>query len=337
MFKLRIGYLIAGITTGCILLLSFIWTLPDGKLHIVFCNVGQGDGAYIRFPDGRDMVVDGGPDDSILNCLGRHMPFWDRHIDMIVMTHPQKDHFEGLISLFERYSVDYFVRSDVDNTTDSYQKLQEVVHRKKIPVKFVSTGDRISVEATTLSFIWPSKEQIAKGPDAAEVASKNLDPGFSFSREKSSSVLGSQRRSQSESGQNFSGSPQHLPSGDLNDYCLVFFLRYGSFDAVFTGDADNRVEAHYTGGVLADNDIEVLKVPHHGSRTGMTGDFIAWLHPKLAVISVGKNHYGHPAKEALDLLASVGAKTLRTDHDGDVELISDGKHWLVNNKKNVVN
>jgi len=303
MFKLRIGYLIAGITTGCILLLSFIWTLPDGRLHIIFCSVGQGDAAYIRFPDGRDMVVDGGPDDSILNCLGRHMPFWDRHIDMVAMTHPQKDHFEGLISVFERYSVDYFVRSDVENTTDSYRKLQDVVHRKKIPVKFVTVGDRISVDATTLSFIWPSVEQIAKGKSSGVAYSSN------------NNTLGSSI------------------VGDLNDYCLVFFLRYGSFDAVFTGDADNRVEANYTGGVLADNSIEVLKVPHHGSRTGMTKAFIDWLAPSLAVISVGKNHYGHPAKEAFDFLNSVGAKIFRTDQHGDVEVVSDGTHWLVNPQK----
>jgi len=325
MFKLRIGYLIAGITTGCILLFSFLWTLPDGKLHIVFCNVGQGDGAYIRFPDGRDMVVDGGPDDSILNCLGKHMPFWDRHIDMVAMTHPQKDHFEGLISVFERYSVDYFVRSDVDNTTDSYRKLTEVVHRKKIPVKFVTVGDRISIDAATLSFIWPSKEQIAKGR-SDEVAGASsfwqaIRPGR---RARPESDPGSDQDD---------AQAQRLPIGDLNDYCLVFFLRFGSFDAVFTGDADSRVEANYTGGVLADDTIEVLKVPHHGSRTGMTQDFIHWLAPSLAVISVGKNHYGHPTKEALDLLASVGAKTLRTDQHGDVEVVSDGTHWLVNPQK----
>ena len=52
MFKLRTGYLISGIMLGILLLFSFIFSLPDGKLHVVFCNVGQGDAAYIRFPDG---------------------------------------------------------------------------------------------------------------------------------------------------------------------------------------------------------------------------------------------------------------------------------------------
>ena len=163
MFRLKIGYLISGIATGCVLIVSFVWTLPDGKLRIVFCNVGQGDGAYIRFPDGRDMVVDGGPNDSILTCLGKHMPFWDRHINLVAMTHPQKDHMAGLASVFDRYSVDYFVRSDIDNTTEGYTKLLDVTHRKKIPVKFVIAGDTIGVGPVSLSFLWPSEEQNAKG------------------------------------------------------------------------------------------------------------------------------------------------------------------------------
>ena len=117
--------------------------------------------------------------------------------------------------------------------------------------------------------------------------------------------------------------------GDLNDYSLVFLLRYGSFDAVFTGDADRRVEDNYTGLALPDNSIEVLKVPHHGSRTGMTQEFIHWLRPKLAVISVGKNSYGHPTREALDLLQSIGSIVKRTDIDGDIEIVSDGRGWNI--------
>ena len=101
MFKLRVGYVISGIVTGLILLFSFIATLPDGKLHIVFCDIGQGDAAYVRFPDGRDMLIDGGPNDKVLNCLGKHMPFWDRRINLVVLTHPQKDHMQGLNPVLE--------------------------------------------------------------------------------------------------------------------------------------------------------------------------------------------------------------------------------------------
>ena len=84
MFRLRIGYLLTGIATGLVLLFNFLGSLPDGKLRIFFCDVGQGDAAYIRFPDGRDMLVDGGPNNKVLSCLGNHVPFWDRHINLVV-------------------------------------------------------------------------------------------------------------------------------------------------------------------------------------------------------------------------------------------------------------
>src|SRR5512136_2095198 len=121
MFHLRTGYLISGICTGIALLFSFLWTLPDGRLHIIFCDVGQGDAAYIRFADGRDTLIDGGPNSSILQCLGRHMPFWDRTIDLVILTHPERDHYGGLQGVFERFRVNYFIRSDIAGDEEDFR------------------------------------------------------------------------------------------------------------------------------------------------------------------------------------------------------------------------
>lgn len=296
--KLRIGYLISGTLTGIFLLFSFLWSLPDGRLHIVFCDVGQGDAAYIRFPDGRDMVVDGGPNDRVIDCLGRHMPFWDRHIDIVAMTHPQKDHMQGLISVLERFSVSYVVRSNVDNTTQGYVRLMDLIREKQIAQKFLTQGNQITVGSTSLSFLWPSETQLAKARASSGASTNTRD------------VLGAS-------------------VGDLNDYSLVFALRYGSFDAIFTGDADTRVESNYRNFELADGAIEVLKVPHHGSKTGMSQQFADWLRPQLAVISVGINNYGHPTKEIIDMLQSRGSRIMRTDERGDISVISDGQTWHV--------
>jgi competence protein ComEC len=290
--KLHTGYLISGFIIGFILLLTCIWTQPDGKLHIIFCNVGQGDAAYIRFADGRDMLVDGGPDNGrVLTCLGRHMPFWDRRIDMVAMSHPQADHMGGLTSILERFTVGYFIRSYIDAPDESYKKMMEVVRQKHIQVKNVTQGEHITIGTTSLSVLWPSQEQIAflKPSDSLGVASIS----------------------------------------DTNDDCLVFALRYGTFDAVFTGDADNRVEAKYDQLQVFSNPVELLKVPHHGSKTGMTLDFVNWLKPQLAIISVGKNTFGHPSREAVDMLTRADAKILRTDKQGDIEIISDGNSWKV--------
>ncbi|MBI3385620.1 hypothetical protein HY031_00890, partial [Candidatus Gottesmanbacteria bacterium] len=299
MFKLRYGYFISGITIGCILLFSFLWSLPDGKLHIVFCNVGQGDAAYIRLPDGRDMLIDGGPDDKVLGCLGKHMPFWDRDLDLAVLSHPQSDHMEGFVSVLERYRVGYFVRSDITNTSEGYQKLHELIQQKKIAEKLVTSGDQVTIGKTSFAIIWPSDNQIA-----LMHRQKNT-----ITDRQGKNVLGSQSQA------------------NLNDGSVVLWLRYGSFDALFPGDADNHVNRQFTGTPLADETVEVLKVPHHGSKTGMTESFVTWLKPKLAIISVGKNSYGHPSKEAMNLLSSVGSRILRTDQKGDIEVVSDGKNW----------
>ena len=301
MFKLRYGYLISGIITGSILLLSFFTSLPDGKLHIIFCNIGQGDAAYIKFPDGRDMIIDGGPDEKIIGCLSRHMPFWDRHIDIVALSHPQKDHLQGLISVFARYHVDYFLKSDIGSGSDGYRALLRGIADRRVSVKQVTRGERISIGSGQISVIWPSEDQISRMHSSSEMS----DTGVS------GNILGSSS------------------DANLNDGSLVFWLRYGTFDALFPGDADQHVEHYYTGEALIGGDVEVLKVPHHGSKTGMTQAFIDWLHPKIAVISVGKNSYGHPSKEAIDMLQNIGSVIHRTDIEGDIEVVSDGTGWII--------
>lgn len=295
MFKLKYGYIVAGIATGLVLFAIFLWSLPDGKLHIRFCDVGQGDAAYVRFPDGRDMLVDGGPNDKVLECLGRAMPFWDRHINLVVMTHPQKDHMQGLITVLDRFDTDYFVRSDVDHTSVGYQKLMKVVKKRNFSVEFITAGEKISIGSAVLTLLWPSGEQIAST--------------------KYSDVLAA------------------TTEKNLNDYSLVFLLTYGSFETLFTGDADSRVDALYEYRLIANKDIEVLKFPHHGSKTGASNTFLDIVSPQLAVISTGKNSYGHPTKEALETLRQKVIQTLRTDEEGDIEIVSDGRNWTVNTQK----
>jgi competence protein ComEC len=306
MVKLRYGYVLTGIFTGIVLLYSFFTTLPDGKLHIVFCDVGQGDATYVQFADGRDMLVDGGPNDNVLSCLGRHMPFWDKTINLVVLTHPQKDHAGGLASVLERYNVEYFLKSDVESDIESYTKLKDLLSTKNTQVKLVDQGQTITIGATSLLALWPSKSQIALGARL-----KRLSEQLAQVKGASTDV-------------------------ELNDYSVVLWLRYGAFDAILPGDADSHVQPEIAIKQLAVDEVEVLKVPHHGSKTAMTDEFIdtifSFARPglaKLAVISVGKNSYGHPAEETITMLEHTGARVIRTDQQGDIEVISDGKNWEV--------
>lgn len=93
-----------------VFLIALAWfalrSLPDGRLHVWFLDVGQGDATLIRTPDGRHILVDGGPSPSaLLDQLGEVLPFWARSLDLVVLTHPDADHVSGLIPLFDRYRV----------------------------------------------------------------------------------------------------------------------------------------------------------------------------------------------------------------------------------------
>lgn len=288
--KLRIGYIWVCIATGLYIFSNFVLSLPDGKLHIIACDVGQGDSTYIKFPDGKDMLIDGGPNDRVIACLGRHMPFWDRTIDLVLLTHPENDHAGGLVPVIERFHIGYFIHSPLQSSKEKQNALGILAKKKHIPEKILLAGEIVRVGTVRLRVVWPTREQIAM-----------------MESPPNSSVLG-------------------VTTEHLNHGSMVFWLRYGSFDALFAGDADTNVSSHYVGSPLADNEVELLKVPHHGSKTGMDADFLAWLKPRIAIISVGKNTYGHPAPEILDALSLVTQKVLRTDKNGDIEIVSDGNN-----------
>lgn len=114
--------------------------------------------------------------------------------------------------------------------------------------------------------------------------------------------------------------PSAGESDNTNDTSVILAIRRGSFDAVLTGDAEGAVqEALAAADAL--NDVEVLKVPHHGSANGLTETGLAAWRPEVAIISVGDgNRFGHPHATVLDMLSQSGARTYRTDRAGDVTI-----------------
>lgn len=83
----------------------------DGKLHVYFLNIGQGDAILIRMPNRQTILVDGGPDDSVIKLVDRYLPIWQREINLVVATHPEADHITGLVDLLElkRLKVDHIL------------------------------------------------------------------------------------------------------------------------------------------------------------------------------------------------------------------------------------
>ena len=106
---------------------------------------------------------------------------------------------------------------------------------------------------------------------------------------------------------------------DVNETSLVAMLEYDSRKILFTGDAGKITETKLAkAGIL--EDIDVLKVGHQGSKYSSTNEFLNKILPEYAVISVGKNSYGHPHPDAMQRLASAGARIFRTDSDGTITL-----------------
>jgi competence protein ComEC len=105
---------------------------------------------------------------------------------------------------------------------------------------------------------------------------------------------------------------------------LVILVTYGTFSVILTGDSQ-------VSGLVDANppDIDVLHVPHHGSRFGLDAQIVDQMDPEVAVISVGKNNYGHPTKEVLKILGDKDIKIFRTDQNGEVEIVSDGRGYLM--------
>ncbi|MFC0394014.1 MBL fold metallo-hydrolase [Paenibacillus mendelii] len=122
----------------------------------------------------------------------------------------------------------------------------------------------------------------------------------------------------------FVGPIKAYAASELNDWSAVLHLTYGTNTFLFTGDAESKSLSDMMK-AKATLKADVLKVGHHGSNTSTSAAFLKVVSPKYAVISVGKNSYGHPTKSVLDALKAAKATIYRTDLNGTVTAVSDGK------------
>jgi len=251
-----------------IIFFIFLSTFFDQRTKIVFCNVGQGDAAYIRIANKIDVLIDAGPNKSILSCLGKYMPFWDRKIELAFLSHPNSDHYKGYIDIIDRYKIDKFITVNTTNliVSKTYKKLLQKISEKNVPILFKVAGDKIMINNSQFIFYWP---------------------------------------------------PINFNSNNDNDFSSIFIFKTLTFRALFTGDASPFVLSRLSNNPLVK--VDVLKIPHHGSKNGLTKKFLDLVNPTTAVISVGKNNsYGHPSKVVLDMLKAKNINIKRTDEDGNV-------------------
>lgn len=259
-----------------------VFSYPEKDLKIIACDVGQGD-AILTIYGNLQILTDGGGNNKVLDCLARYSPFWDREIELVVLTHPEEDHFSGLVEVFRRYKVDNFLVNKVESSTSSYGVLKKAVGSSRSRVINPHEGMVIRFGLIQMDILHPS--------------------GI-FSPGKSASP---------------------------NVYSIVYELKFKDFEALFSGDiAPKNIEELLGKGLISR--VDYIKIPHHGSRNGITPELLEATNPSLAVISVGKNNlYGHPHEEVLEMLMEKGIKILRTDEMGDVRIETDGKNIGIEN------
>lgn len=273
--------LVLSLAIGLVIFLISQW--PDNNLRLTFCNVGQGDAIIVSYKT-YQVLIDGGPDNSVLYCLGKNLAFWDRKLEVVVLTHPQADHMTGLIEVLRRYRVEKFLASNIVNDTPEYWQLKELVASKGIKTKELTSGDKLRFGPVELEAIWPETQVLGVA---------------SFIK-------------------------------DTNKIATVLKGRFNNFKWLLTSDSGEKEES-----LMSDKlePVEILKVGHHGSKYSSGEIFLKTVKPQVAVISVGKNQFGHPTPEVLKRLEAVGAEVLRTDEKGTVQIESDGKSWWLNGVK----
>ena len=259
-------------------LFFYIRLFSDDGFKIIFFSVGQGDSALIQFGNGQKMLIDCGPDRAILSKLGKYLPFYDRTIDFLMISHPDNDHYGGCVDVIKRYKVGMVIENGVKKDYDEYWKVwNERSKGQGIATKVISGHERLVVASATLEFFSPDP--------ALNLVEKNKEG---------------------------------------NNLSIVFKLTHASTTVLFSGDAEVPLEQALIQKYCVSSTpcpawhADYLKVGHHGSDSSSGDDWLDAIHPNVAVISVGKNTFGHPSLRILKHLERAGVEVWRTDEKNDI-------------------
>lgn len=147
--------------------------------RVNFFSVGQGDAILIETPGGNEILVDGGPNDTVLAKLGRALPFWDRSIDLVLLTHPHADHVSGLVEVLKRYRVGAVIESGANYGTPEYKEWHALIREKNIPVMTPIPGERVLLGGSAvLDILAPFKD--FTDLSLANVHDANIASKFSY-------------------------------------------------------------------------------------------------------------------------------------------------------------
>ena len=275
--------------TGCRLIEK-----QSGRMKVTVLDVGQGLSVHVGFPDGTQMVIDGGgfpgsdfdPGEELVGpyLLGQGLT----RVNILALSHPQTDHAAGLVFLARTFNPDALWTNGAPSGCAAYENLMTAAEEFGL-----ARLDPAGLEDPRL-FGRARVEILAPDPDYKKgLGADDLD-----------------RRS--------------------NDFSLVIKITLGRFSFLFPGDIEEKGEADLIRRAGSNLRADVLVAPHHGSRTSLTPGFLEAVDPQFVVFSVGRyNRFGMPDPRSLARCRAAQARILRTDMDGAVRFVTDGQTLAV--------
>lgn len=250
--------------------------------EFIVLDIGQGDALLVQSNTGETLLIDGGPDATVLSELKTALPRSDKTIETLVLTHPDSDHIAGLIPLLDYYTVNRVMVSGLKTTSTQSRVFAKKIREKNIPLISADMQSDFSLFAVGEN---NSREELS------------VDILYPFS-------------------------PILFSHEDANNDSIVMKLTYNGHTILSTGDAEAPTEQqllqHYTPKQLVS---EVLKLGHHGSKTSSTPAFIEAVAPRIAVASMGKdNSYHHPSPSVVQEMRKRGIALYTTAQYGRITL-----------------
>ncbi len=281
-------------------------------LKVYFLDIGQGDAALVRTPQRQNILIDGGPDNSVIYKLGKYLPFWERKIDLVILTHPHADHLIGLVEVLKRYRVEKIVFTGVSYYSDFYKELKKLREEKNIPFVLAFAGRELNFGEIKIEILSPEKNlwnKIFRGDEEDGGGLNDTSVVAQLSFGKNSFLFMGDAGAEVEKAL-LSKFEIRNPKSETNS------------NSDFQNPNDQKIE-------ILNLKSLILKVGHHGSDTSSSYEFLQAVSPELAVISVGKNKYGLPAHRVLYRLRKLGIPFLRTDENGDIQVRCGEERCLV--------
>lgn len=275
------------------------------SITVKMLNVGQGDAILIETGE-QTVLVDTSDVDEREKLLAELKKAKVEKIDKIILSHPHADHIGGVEAVMKNYSVGEIYDNGMISTSKLYTGYVKMAKDKKITRKSVKAGDVLDFgNGVSFKVLYPTAELVKKATSAdKEAASGKKD----------------------EKGKGFKHDP--------NNESIVGMLCYNNFKMLFTGDAETPVEKEILAAHSGELSAQVLKSPHHGSRTSSSVDYLKAVSPKDVLISLGEgNSYRHPHEETIKKYEKQKIKIHRTDLNGTIILTTDGDSYKIKEGK----